>query len=170
MAQQTSLGGGRMYLFHKQGNDKLIITAHGGRPDKDDRFDWPAPGMSKNCLIWFCSSHGKSTTVQVADILLYLHPKMKQSGTAFRKMQRVGFHPYPIGKIINYELAKFTGYHGGGTETYEDYKGWVDNYGCDIVSPRNRWFSKEIRLLDIFKQKVIQEKGYTNVYCSFCRS
>jgi hypothetical protein len=170
MATQTSLGGGRMYLFHKTGNTRLIISAHGGKPSKDDRFDWPAPGMPEGCQLWYCSMHGKSTTVQVAHILLFLHPKMKRSDAAARHMRTVGFHPHHLGKVVNYELAKYAGYHGGDTEGYRDYMTWVDNYGCDIVSPRNRWFSKEIRLLDIFSQKTIQDKGYTNVYCSFCRS
>jgi hypothetical protein len=152
---RVSLGGGSMYLFRKQGNTKLVITAHGGK--EDNRFK--PPGKS---LLWFCSMHGKSTRIDVNDIIDSL-----TDGGTLDQMRRVGFHPHPFGDITDYSLEKFAGKHGGGKyENYDVYEKLI-NKGVDILSPRSGW---EITLSYVLNDATISSNAYKNIYCSFCRS
>ena len=94
--------------------------------------------------------HGHSTCTQVEDILTLL----SGSAQAFlNSLKANGFHPVFMPSVPNYHLSKYTGYHGHDTESYEDYERWVASGGCDIVSPRNRWFSSEVRFGSIFAPK-----------------
>jgi hypothetical protein len=134
------------------------VTAHGGK--RKDRIKQP------NALIWFCGRHGKSTTTGADDIVTAL------SGDTARmhQIKQAGLHPCPLGQLYNYDLSKFAGKHGGGEyENYEEYNKMAE-HGFDIVSPRNRWFSKEVKLSDILNNNTIKSAGYKNIYCSFCRS
>ena len=161
-----SMAGGRLYLFTRTGNKNLIITAHGGKPDPSQNIAWPPAGAGSPTL-WFCSMHGKSTCTQVYEILKLLNTSAQ---VLLDSLKAAGFHPYLMTSVPNYHLEKYTGYHGNDTEDYADYESWVGVGGCDIVSPRNRWFSHEVRFGSIFQQKEIQDRKYKNVYCSFCRS
>ncbi|HDP24288.1 MAG TPA: hypothetical protein ENN34_02485 [Deltaproteobacteria bacterium] len=162
---RSSLGHGTMWLFSHPGNSNLIITAHGGKPDPDEKITWP-PKDAGAPVIWFCSRHGKSTSTQVEDILKVL----SGSKTVLDLIRAMGFHPLLQKEVFNYHLQKYAGSGSDDYETYKDYEGWIKHSGCDILSPRNRWFSSEIRLSTIFDQKTIRTRGYKNVYCSFCRS
>ena len=163
---KTSLGMGTLYLFDNPGNTNLIISAHGGKPGKGDNIAWP-PKDAGSPVIWFCSMHGKSTKTQVIDVLRALKSK---KNTLLDLIRIMGFHPLLQKEVPNYHLQKYAGSGSDDYETYADYERWVKVGGCDIVSPRNRWYSSEIRLATIFEQKEIRQKGYKNVYCSFCRS
>lgn len=162
MAKRESIGNGTMYLFYRETNDTLIVTAHGGkRKDKIERKD-----ALPNSLIWFCGMHGKSTATDADDLVTALGG----DAARMRKIKQAGLHPYPIGDLFNYDLSKFAGKHGGGEyENYDEYLKMVDK-GFDIVSPRNRWFSKEVTLATVLKHGKIRDRGYKNIYCSFCRS
>ncbi len=163
---KISLGGGTMYLFTNPGNTNLIVSAHGGKPGPDEKIAWPPKGVG-NPVIWFCSIHGKSTMTQVEDVLEGIIGKNKGR---FDLMKASGFHPLLQKEVFNYHLQKYAGSGSNDYETYAEYEQWITSSGCDIVSPRNRWFSSEIRLASIFEQSAIKKKGYKNIYCSFCRS
>lgn len=164
---KISLGGGTMWLFSNPGNTRLIITAHGGKPADDKKTPWP-PKDAGSPAIYYCSRHGKSTSTQVYEIL----DAIAGNKTVQDLIRIAGFHPYFAIKneVYDYDLQKYAGSGSDDQETYADYEEWVKNSGCDIVSPRNRWFSSEIKFSSIFKQDVIKKKGYKHVYCSFCRS
>ena len=117
-------------------------------------------------LVWFCSSHGKSTATDADDIVAAL----TGDGGRLGKIKSVGLHPHPVGDITNYDLSKFAGRHGGGDyENYTEYEGMATK-GFDIVTPRHRWFSKEVTLKYVLNHRAIANAGYRNIYCSFCRS
>lgn len=163
---KVSMGGGTMWLFSHPGNTRLIITAHGGKPANDRKTSWP-PKDAGNPAIYYCSMHGKSTATQAVEILAAI-----AGNKSVEELIRIaGFHPYFAidKKVFDYDLQKFAGSGSDDSETYKDYERWV-KHGCDIVSPRNRWFSSEIRFSSIFEQSDIKKKGYKHVYCSFCRS
>ena len=82
---QESLGNGRMYLFNKPGNTKLIISAHGGK----ENTKFPPP---EETTIYFCSMHGKSTKIDVDDIVTSL-----TSNARLHVIKQVGFHPHLVG-------------------------------------------------------------------------
>jgi len=155
---QTSIGGGRLYLFSSPGNSKLVITAHGGK--RPNRINPP-----KGSLLWFCSVHGQSTTIDVKDLLAIVTGDVQQ----LKEARAAGFHPHPLGDITDYDLSKFAGKHGG--EQRENYTVYekATKKGVDIVSPRQRWFSDEVTLSFVLGLKEIAGK-YKNIYCSFCRS
>ncbi len=156
---RISIGGGKIYLFTQTGNTKLIITAHGGK--EKNRFKPPG-----GATLYFCSMHGKSTSIDADDIVASLTTDKSRS----RKMKSVGFHPFFMGDLPDYSLSKFAGKHGGGVwENYNEYDEMTKKK-FDILTPRNRWFSKEVNLSYVLNHKKIQEKGYREIYCSFCRS
>ena len=155
----TSIGGGRLYLFSKPGNTKLIVTAHGGK--RTNRFSPP-----QGALLWFCSVHGQSTATDADDLVAVITGDRKRQD----KVRAAGFHPHPVGDITDYDLSKFAGKHGGGQyENYAQYEKFAGK-GVDIVSPRHRWFSDEVTLSFVLGLSEINSKGYKNIYCSFCRS
>lgn len=162
---KVSLGMGTMWLFTHPGNTKLIISAHGGKPGKNDKMPWP-PKDAGTPVIWFCSTHGKSTMTQVDDVL----EAIRGNNARLDLIRMSGFHPLLQKEVFNYHLQKYAGSGSDDYETYADYERWVTASGCDILSPRNRWFSSEVRLASVFAQSTIKKKGYKNVYCSFCRS
>jgi len=162
---RTSLGGNTFYLFSDPGNLNLIITAHGGKPDTNEKMEWP-PKDAGTPTIWFFSRHGRSTCTQVSEILSALSGDQ----TDFDRIKGGGFHPLLQKEVFNYRLQKYAGSGSNDYETYSNYESWVMDYGFDIVSPRHRWFSSEITLASIFEEEEIKSKGYNNVYCSFCRS
>lgn len=158
MAKKESLGNGKMYLFFKDANTDLVVTAHGGK--RTDKIERPEG------LIWFCGRHGKSTATDADDIVTAL----SGDNARMRQIKEAGLHPYPLGDLYNYDLSKFAGRHGGGEyENYEEYEKMADA-GFNIVSPRHRWFSKEITLSDVLSNEKIKNAKYKNIYCSFCRS
>lgn len=159
---KKSLSGGKMYLFTQPKNTNLIISAHGAMLDKS--FIMPS-----HSTIWFCGRHGKSTVTDADDIVNAL--SANGNNTLFDELKLRGLHPYfsPTNKILDYELSKFAGRHGGGEyENYDEYDVMIKK-GFDILSPRNRWYSKEIKLSDVLTNSEIKKKTYKNIYCSFCR-
>ena len=156
---RTSLEWGKLYLFWNPGNDKLIITAHGGK--RTNRASLP-----KSATLWFCGRHGKSTTTDADDLVTALSGDTQR----FNQIKQAGFHPNPIGDPFDYDLSKFAGDHGGGEyENYDEYEKMAAK-GFDIVSPRNRWYSGEVTLSLVLKQSEIKKRHYKNIYCTFCRS
>jgi hypothetical protein len=156
---------GKMRLFYKPGavgNRDLIISAHGGKPESGQKINWPLPGYA-DTLLW-CSQPGLSTTIQVSDILDYRETKKG-------RCLLYGFRPLPLLKsVTNYELEKFAETASDEDEDYRDYDSWAEQRGCDILSPRNRWFSKEIDLAYVLNHSRIKAKDYKNIYFSFCLS
>lgn len=151
--------GSKLYLFTKNGNQNLIITAHGERPKKDsDRAKVPS-----NCVLWFCSQHGKSTMIQVDDIIA--NPSW---------LKDMGFHPFiqppPNDNVPNYLIYKYAGKHSNEYENYEDYNNWVATSSYDILSPRHRLIGSPSTLSDVFTRLAKKKLSYRNIYCSFCRS
>lgn len=160
---KKSIASGKMYLFSENGNKNLIITAHGGKTDKN--FNIP-----KNNTLWFCGRHGKSTITDADDIVKAL--KVGGDVRLLQKLKDRGLHAYftPTGKILDYELSKFSGTHGGGDyENYDTYEHF-SSQGFDIASPRNRWYSKGLSLSSVLSNTEIKKNNYKNIYLSFCRS
>ncbi len=154
---KISIGSGKMYLFSQPGNSKLIVTAHGGKTQ--NKFQLPG-----DSTIWFCSRHGLSTRTDADDIATALTGDTQREG----QIRRDAFHPYHYKESFDYELSKFAGKHGGGE--YENYKVYakIAKKGIDILSPRNRWFNKDVLLS--FALDSIKKNNYKNIYMSFCRS
>jgi hypothetical protein len=159
----NSVGGGKLYFFSGVGNKNLIITSHGGR--KDTTFVMPT-----GSTIWFCGRHGLSTKTDADDIVNAFgpNPDLRLAVT----LRERGLHAFfsPKGTMQDYDLSKFAGRHGGGDyENYETYD-TMSQKGFDILSPRNRWFSKDVKLSYVLGLNSIAQKNYTNIYLSFCRS
>jgi hypothetical protein len=154
---RNSIGNGRLYLFTHPGNTKLIITAHGTKQPGNFR-------IPVGCTLWFCSQHGKSTATDVDDILTSF-----TSNARHDLIKEVGFHPFLQNECNEYSLSKFAGKRGGGEwENYNVYANYVMQ-GADILSPRNRFYSRSVRLSYVLNIKEIQDINYRHIYCSFCR-
>lgn len=155
---------GRMRLFYNpvNANRDLIISAHGGKPASGGKIAWPLRGYADTTL--WCSQPGLSTTIQVDDILEYRETKRG-------RCLIYGYRPLLMAnRITNYELEKFAASYSDEEEDYRDYNTWAENRGCDILSPRNRWFSKEIDLAYVLNHHRIRAGNYRNIYFSFCLS
>jgi hypothetical protein len=156
-----------MRLFYRNADDRdrdLIISAHGGKPASGDKIRWPIPGY-EHTVLW-CSAPGLSTTIQVADILQF---RLNRTG----RCVLYGYRALPIvHSISNYALEKYAATKSDdlGRDTYSGYERQAVNDGCDILSPRNRWFSRDIDLAYVLNHSTIRRKNYRNIYFSFCLS
>lgn len=160
MATKKSYGNGRLWLFTKAGNNRLIISAHGGAPTKNKKFLCPGKGYS--AVVYRTSTHGLCTTSQVQDIVDYRNHRGPW-GTGGNTWQQSGL---PM-QQTDWELCQFAEEDGTDEDSYHHYLQIAESERFDVASPRDRWFSKSINvstLLAALPHKSI----YKEIWFSFC--
>jgi hypothetical protein len=137
------------YLFKKRGstNDVAMITAHGGVGGSSDTFVAPIE-------IGFYQ-HAGSALGATRDIALYPPTEWAHKGST----------------CDEHYLSKFQGKHGGGFETYQDLKRWVEEHDIAALTVRHRtsWFVSKHQPRLSEAARLLSGNGYTQVRCSFCR-
>ena len=160
MATKNSYGSGKIYLFSKAGNNRLIVSAHGCAPGDNSKFTCPGDGW--NAVVWRTSVHGLCTTSQVQDIVNYKNHKGPHGGEG-----NIWQQSFTSTEQTNWELSKYAESKGNGPDTYNDYLRIAEDEGFDIASPRDWWRSRETdikTLLSVIPNKAI----YKEIWFSFC--
>lgn len=159
---RKKIASGRAWLFYKAGNNKLIISAHGGAPDDNKKFDCPGTGWS--VVVYRTSVYGLCTTSQVQDIIDYKNHNGPW-GTGGNTWQQSAMS----GKQTDWVLAKFASSSGGADDpdSYSNYEHLAETEGFDIASPRDTFFHKEINVSKILAA-IPDKENYKEVWFSFC--
>ena len=169
MADQSSIGGGKVWLFSKAANLRLIITAHGRAPKNRSTFNCPGKGFTANVVK--TSVHGLCTSSQVYDIVNY-----RNNGGPFGSEANVWQNNPMPGKQTNWLLSKYAKSNGPATyddgdycDTYAGYLGIAENEGFDVASPRNRWFmaNDEVSVSSVLSA-IPRKRKYNEIWFSFC--
>jgi hypothetical protein len=153
MATEITVGTGKQKfkLFRKNGNKRLIISAHGGKL-QDTKFDCPGG-------VWRTSVYGLCTTSQVQDIVDYRNHKGPK-GSEGNVWQ---FCPIPS-KQTNWTLARFASPGGSKTkpDTFKNYLHLADTEGFDIISPLGRTTVGQVM------GAIPNRDRYQEIWFSFC--
>lgn len=160
MATKKSHGGGKIWLFSKAGNNRLIISAHGGAPANNKKFLCPGKGFS--AVVYRTSTHGLCTTSQVQDIIDYRNHGGPWS-TGGNTWQQSGLP----GMQTDWELSKFADTDGDHQDSYDHYLEIADDENFDVASPRERWFSKEVHVSTLLAA-IPHKSIYKEIWFSFC--
>ncbi|BBO81507.1 hypothetical protein DSCO28_20730 [Desulfosarcina ovata subsp. sediminis] len=160
MAVKKSYGSGRFWLFKKAGNNRLIISAHGGAPSKNKKF--LCPGNGWNAVVYRTSIHGLCTTSQVQDIVDYRNHGGPWS-TGGNTWQQSGLP----GQQTDWVLSQYADIKGNDEDSYNHYLGIAENENFDVASPRERWFSKEMNVSALLAS-MPHKSIYKEIWFSFC--
>lgn len=174
MAIVKKIGNGKFYLFRRKPfqTQYLIISSHGEAISGQEAW---SPNF--NTQFHFNQSYGDTT-----------------AGSPPHMMNRV-IHGDKIevipssGLVGDYVLSKFQGYHDQASskkawkdmkkkdpsleyeETYADIVNYVDQADppFDVLTVRNRWFSKKSKLSTVCNTLTKKGLRYSNIICLFCR-
>lgn len=164
MASKKIIADKTALLFSKPGNNRLIISAHGGAPENNQKFNCPGQDWTKGIPIYRTSTFGLSTTSQVQDIVNYRnHRGPYGAGGNIWQVSLFG------GEQTDWLLSEYASSKGDANvpDSYAHYLSIAEHENFDIASPRNTKLSRKVNVSKML-EAIENKKDYKEIWFNFC--
>lgn len=159
---RKKIANSRVMFFYKAGNVRLIVSAHGGRPDDEKKFTCPGDGW--DVIVYRTSVYGLATRSQVQDIVEFKNHKGPWPTTGDIWQQSA----IP-GKQTDWLLSQYATRKGGADvpDSYSNYDEIAKTEGFDIASPISTSSHSSINVSKVLAA-IPNKENYKEIWFSFC--